>query len=825
MSDVYEKLGAFYLGREVDAADGKPTDALVLYDSRDLTTHAVCVGMTGSGKTGLCVSLLEEAAIDGIPAIIIDPKGDLANLALTFPALDAASFRAWVNEDSARQAGVTPGAFAEREAEKWKQGLLEWDQTGERIAKLRAAADVVIYTPGSDAARPVSVVASLAAPRGEAASAELATERASGVAASLLTLLGVDADPVKSREHILLTTILQAAWADGRDMDLAGLVQAVQSPSFSRVGVMELDSFYPAKERFQLAMLLNNLLAAPRFQSWMTGDPIDIDRMLYGENAKPRLAIFSIAHLDDAERMFFVSLLLNEVVGWMRTRSGTSSLRAIVYMDEIFGYLPPVENPPSKRPMLTLLKQARAFGVGVVVATQNPVDLDYKALANTGTWFIGRLQTERDKARLADGLASASGAGLDPATLSDTIGALSPRTFLLHSVHEAKPVLFRSRWALSYLAGPLTREQLRKLTGARTSTPTATGAAAPDASASGLSAGVTPMPDTPSAAMPAATAAALAPDTPSAARPAPAAAPGNARPVLPPDLRQLFEPAAAGSTTAYTPFVLGKARVHLTLPGGGTHTQQALLLAPLSADAAGPDWSTASALDAAPATETEPASGARYAALPRAAGQTGAAAKWQKSLTDALYRSRTLTLYECKRLRTVSKPGESEREFRIRVAEAGRTGRDEQIEKLRDAYAVKLERLDERVRRAQAALSREKDQANSQKMQAAVSVGATLLTAFLGRKKLSQSTLGRATTAARGADRAAKEQRDVGRAEDSLETLQAARVALEQELQDDLARLEARLDPTAEALTTLTVKPKKADIEITDVVLLWRPVA
>ncbi|HET6348416.1 MAG TPA: DUF87 domain-containing protein, partial [Candidatus Krumholzibacteria bacterium] len=472
MDASFEKLGVFYLGREYDPARHTTTDTPILYDARDLTTHAVCVGMTGSGKTGLCIALLEEAAIDGIHSIVIDPKGDLANLLLTFPNLDAASFRPWINEDAARQAGVTPDEFAASEAQRWKKGLAEWGEDGARIQRLRDAADVVMYTPGSDAARPVSAVSSLQAPSGATQAdgvADLIAERASGVASSLLSLLGIDADPVKSREHILITTILQVEWTAGRSLDLGGLIRLIQTPPVERVGVMELESFFPQKDRFALALSINNLLAAPRFQTWLSGDPIDIDRMLYGETGKPHVAIFSIAHLDDAERMFFVSLLLNEVVAWMRTRSGTQSLRAIVYMDEIFGFLPPVENPPSKGPFLTLLKQARAFGVGVVVATQNPVDLDYKALSNAGTWLVGRLQTERDKSRLADGLAGAAGGTLDASELAKTIGSLEPREFLLHNVHDEHPVLFRTRWALSYLAGPMTREQIRELTRASAS--------------------------------------------------------------------------------------------------------------------------------------------------------------------------------------------------------------------------------------------------------------------------------------------------------------------------------------------------------------------
>jgi hypothetical protein len=780
---AFEKLGAFYLGREYDVARRAASDRLVLYDSKDLTTHAVCIGMTGSGKTGLCIGLLEEAAIDGIPAIVIDPKGDLVDLALAFPNLDAASFRPWVNEDSARQQGIDADAWAAREAEKWTQGLADWGQDAARIQRLRDAADVVVYTPGSDAATPVSVLSSLECPKGEV-SADLLAERASGVASSLLSLLGVDADPVRSREHILLTTILQHAWSQKRSLDLATLVQSVQSPPVARVGVMELESFFPAKERFALAMLVNNLLAAPRFRAFLSGEPIDIDRMLYGETGKPRIAVFSIAHLDDAERMFFVSLLLNEVVGWTRTRAGSSSLRAIVYMDEVFGYLPPVGEPPSKKPLLTLLKQARAFGVGVVLATQNPVDLDYKALSNAGTWFIGRLQTERDKKRLMDGLESAA-SGTGGADVEKTIGALEPRVFLLHNTHETKPVVFQTRWVLSYLAGPLTREQIRRL---------------PKAAIGGVAAHAT-----------------VAPPAPVATTAPRAAAASGSAPVLPPDLRQRFE---TGATLA--PFALGIARVHVAIPGGGVHTRSFIRVAPLAAESPGPDWSTASELAAEPAASESPPAGATFASLPRAAGQAGATKKWSDALADALYRSATIQLFECKRLRLVSKPDESERDFRIRIADASRADRDAKVDALRAQYASKLATLEDRIRRAEQAVAREKDQASSQRMTAAVSAGTTLLSAFLGRK-VTRTAMGDAARSVRGFDRASKQGRDVDRAEDSLEALQARRAQLESELAADVAALETKLDAFAEPLATITVRPRKSDVEVASVVVLWRP--
>ncbi|MGH7264827.1 MAG: ATP-binding protein, partial [Candidatus Rokuibacteriota bacterium] len=471
----FEKLGVFYLGRPYDPEARKSKDGLLLYDSKDLVTHAVCIGMTGSGKTGLCLALIEEALLDGIPAILIDPKGDLPNLCLTFPELRGADFAPWVNEEDARKKGLAPEAFAEQQAALWKKGLAEWGQSGERIARLREAADVSVYTPGSSAGLPVSILGSFAAPA-EAVrqDADLLRERVATTATGLLALLGVDADPLRSREHILLATILDAAWTAGRDLDLAALIREIQTPPVARVGAFDVETFFPARDRFALASTLNNLLAAPGFEAWLRGEALDIGAFLHTARGKPRASIFSIAHLSDAERMFFVSLLLNEIVGWTRAQSGTTSLRAIVYMDEIFGYFPPVANPPSKQPLLTLLKQARAFGVGIVLATQNPVDLDYKGLANAGTWFIGRLQTERDKARVLEGLegiGTGSGARFDRSRLSELLAGLGNRVFLLNNVHEDAPEVFETRWVMSYLRGPLTRDQIKTLMASRRTPP------------------------------------------------------------------------------------------------------------------------------------------------------------------------------------------------------------------------------------------------------------------------------------------------------------------------------------------------------------------
>ncbi|MFP5378689.1 MAG: ATP-binding protein, partial [Vicinamibacteria bacterium] len=563
----FEKLGLFYLGRRYDPAARQRLAEPVLYDASDLVTHAVCIGMTGSGKTGLGVSLIEEAAIDGIPVLAIDPKGDLGNLMLTFPDLAPASFAPWVHPDDARAAGLSTDAFAAREAERWTKGLAEWGQDGARIGRLRAAADVTIYTPGSRAGVPLSILDSFRVPpaaiRDEP---ELLAERVQTSVTSLLTLAGVSAAPAQSREHILLSALLHDAWQAGRDLDLAQLIAAVQTPPMTKVGVLDLESFYPAADRFTLALQLNHLLAAPGFATWMEGAPLDIDRLLYTAEGRPRVAVISIAHLDEAQRMFFVSLLLGQVISWMRAQRGTSSLRALVYMDELFGYLPPTANPPSKTPLLTLLKQARAYGVGLVLATQNPVDLDYKALSNAGTWFLGRLQTERDKARVLDGLegvASSAGSGFDRGSLDRLLSGLDKRVFLLHNVHAKAPEIFQTRWALSYLRGPLSRDEIRRLTDAAPATP---------------------------AAAPAAVAPAASPSAASPAGPTSDAAAGRP-PVLPPAIPQFFAP---GGASARVPYVLGAARVRFAdRKHGVDETTDVCVIASIDEGPVAVDWARA----------------------------------------------------------------------------------------------------------------------------------------------------------------------------------------------------------------------------------------
>ncbi len=782
----FEKLGVFYLGKTYDAATKKVNDEPVLYDSKDLVTHALCVGMTGSGKTGLGIAVIEEAAIDGVPVIVIDPKGDLTNLLLTFPALRAEDFAPWVNEDEARRAGKSTSDFAAEQAERWKKGLADWGEDGARIQKLRDTADFVLYTPGSTAGMPVSVLTSFERP--SIVEPELLRERVQTAVSSLLALAGVESEALKGREHILLSTILLSAWQSGESPDLASLIQRVQQPPMTKIGVMDVDSFFPAKDRFAFAMSINALLASPGFEVWSQGEPLDVGAFLRSQAGKPRVSIFSIAHLDDSQRMFFVSLLLNAVAGWMRGQTGTSSLRAMVYMDEIFGYFPPTANPPSKTPLLTLLKQGRAAGVGVVLATQNPVDLDYKGLANIGTWWLGRLQTDRDKARVLDGLEGASdSSGFDRAEVDHLLSGLTSRVFLMRNVHEDGLTLFHSRWALSYLRGPLGRDEIKKLTAGPK-------AAAPATAASGPG------------------------------RPAPAVSPANSRPVVPPDIKEYFSPdAAAAVSTPLRPVLYGAVNARYVEPKLKLDVTRLVSLASEIAD--GPvavDWEKAERVEWAPEQlETDVPDGASFGALASAALKAKNYDAWTKQLAASITSSEALELFRSPSTGEVSRPDESERDFRARISQASREGRDRALETLRKKYAPRLAMLDERRRRAQQTVERESQQATGQKLQTAISLGATLFGALMGRKAINVGTIGRATTAARGMGRTMKESEDVNRAQETVGAIDEQRKQLEADMKAEMDRLEVASDVATETLEKISVKPKKTNVAVKLVALVW----
>jgi hypothetical protein len=732
---------------------------------------------------------MEEAAIDGIPVLAIDPKGDLGNLLLTFPDLAPADFSPWIDPGEAQRRNTTVDALAVETAQRWKAGLGEWGQDGTRIARLKAAADVTVYTPGSRIGTPLAILGSLGP--GSPDHAEDAQSDIATTASSLLGLAGIDDVQPHSREQALVAAILTNRQPN-EPADLRWLVQQIQRPSFASIGVLDLETFFPARERQELALRFNSVLAAPGFDAWSAGEPLDAGSLLFTPAGKPRIAIISVAHLDDAQRMMVVAMVLNAALRWTRRQSGTSSLRALIYMDEVFGYLPPVANPSSKLPLLTLLKQARAFGVGLVLATQNPVDLDYKALSNTGTWFLGKLQTERDKARMLDGLEGVA-SGLDRQAIDRAISSLRGRVFLMHNVHEQAPVAFETRWALSYLRGPMGRDELRRF--ARVQEPGATTPAAGPAPVS------------------------------APAAPSPAASTG--RPVVPAGIEEYVLPNEAGTLVAYAPVLYGSARVQYTDAKRGidlTATVQAIV--PFVNGPIPIDWDRAEETSHAPEALTAPAAAppAPHQPLPAAALDKKRYADWSKDFSLWIARERSLTLFAMPAMKLVSRPGESERDFHARVQLAGRERRDAAVAKLRERYAPKLARLQEKARKAEEAVGKEQQQASQQKLQTAVSIGATMLGALMGRRAVSLSTLGRATTAARGIGRSAKETQDVAKSQERLQEAQAELAALEAELQTEIAALEGTT-PGAVAVETIEIKPKRGGVDVRLVALAWKPIA
>jgi len=805
MNPKIEKLGAFYLGRPWNAQLGKTESIPVMLDSRHLVTHAVCLGMTGSGKTGLGINILEEAAIDGIPAIVIDPKGDMTNLALTFPQLRPEDFEPWIDPESARQKEVSTAALAASTAETWRKGLQDWEQDGQRVALFKNSCSVHIFTPGNSAHAPLSILKSLDPPPPHVISeSDLYSDSISGTVTSLLTLLEIDADPLRSREHILLTSILDTIWKKGESTDLPGLIKLVQNPPITQVGVFALDTFFPLSERMKLAMALNNLLASPDFSSWLQGPPMQIDQMLYSPEGLPRITIVSLAHLDDRERMFVVSLLLNRIITWMRSQNGTSSLRALLYMDELFGFLPPVAQPPSKRPLLTLLKQARAFGLGLVLCTQNPVDIDYKALSNIGIWMIGRLQTEQDRNRLLDGLKENPSLG-GKQGLGELIASLQKRVFLMHNVHEEGPYLFQTRWCLSYLAGPLTRDQLRKLSGSNE-----------DLLLSQKSQSQPPSTDTPSV-------------SPVSASTGPNQSVLSQPPLLPPGIQPVYlgiSPAlATNPQITYHPAIVAYGSIFFSDSKYKLNTEQKFMhLLQASERSLLLNWDDAIEINC-PESELRPYPqfDAGYSQPPGWMTQAKEYQTMQNGLRDWLFRKRKLSLFRSPSSQIVSLPGEEERDFRVRLSQQGRENRDTTIDKLRSRYSPKIQRLQNQINSAEIKLSREKEQVSASRMDTAVSVGSTLLSAFLGRKLISQSSISRASTSIRRAQRIGKESQDVGWAEQQLQKHREELAALEEQLNQEIETLQNSSNPLDEPLESIEIFPKKLNISVRLLTLCWLP--
>ncbi|MCB0105814.1 MAG: hypothetical protein KDE53_07890 [Caldilineaceae bacterium] len=838
-----EKLGSFYLGAEYDLRGSQRSDLAVNYDARDLTTHAVCVGMTGSGKTGLCLGLLEEAALDNVPAILVDPKGDLTNLLLQFPDLRPEDFRPWVNVDDARRKGQSVDEYAAATAALWRNGLADWGIDGERIRALQNTIDYTIFTPGSDAGVPINILGSLAAPGLDfAREGELIRERISGTVSALLGLVGVKADPVRSREAILLSNIFEHFWQANRDLDLAQLILAIQNPPVRQLGVFDVDTFFPQSDRFELAMAFNNLIAAPTFQSWLQGEPLDIDRLYFTADGKPRHSIFYIAHLSDSERMFFMTLLLEGIMTWVRRQSGTTSLRALLYIDEIFGYFPPTAEPPSKRPLLTLLKQARAFGLGVVLVTQNPVDIDYKGLTNAGTWFIGKLQAERDKARVLEGLkgAIAESGGDANVDYDDVITQLGSRVFLMHNVHAGRPVVFHTRWAMSYLRGPLTRPQVRDLMVARQGTPPSAPAAAPRS--------MTPQ-DLPASDrfVPAAP-----PAVGSAAAPAPApvgpAVPHGfsiAPPALDPDVTQAYLPIVLNDQAAlryliqetrrtiepesiqltYEPALIADYSLRFFDRKRSIDQQiDQLLLVPAAEGLGGVDWQSGERLSLAmrelrTAPERLPSEqGPYFAAAPESANSARELKGLAKELSDWLYYNSKLTIKVHNELDLFQMPGERERDFKIRLQQAAREQRDAEVDKLEEKLDRQIDRLQDKLRKEERDLAAEEAEHSARKQQEVIGIGESVLGWVLGRRSTRSLS-----TAANRRRMTAKAGQDVEETRQEIDDLKKEIAELELDLKEQVEDITVKWASLLDNLDTEEITPRRTDVDVRELLLAWLP--
>jgi hypothetical protein len=817
--DNLERLASFYLGQVHDLKTGETLEETVHYDARDLTTHAVCLGMTGSGKTGLGVIVLEEAALDGVPSLVIDPKGDMTNLLLTFPELRPSDFAPWVNPDDARRKDMSLDDYAERMANLWRKGLAGTGQGPDRIARLKEAADFAVYTPGSSAGRKVSILHTLRAPEPTSweSDPELLRDKIDSVVSALLALVDIEADPVRSREHILLANIFENAWRAGEDLDLSQLIVRVQKPPFTQLGVFPVDTFFPEKDRMELAMLLNGLMAAPSFADWIQGDPLDIDGLLYSPSGKPKVSILYIAHLSEAERQFFVTLLLEEVVSWMRSQSGTTSLRALVYMDEMFGYLPPHPgNPPTKKPLLTLLKMARAFGLGLVLATQNPVDLDYKALSNAGTWFIGRMQADRDKQRLLDGLegVKASTGGLSRADFDRMISSVRSRVFLLHNVHESEPVVFHTRWAMSYLRGPLTRAQIRELDSGEAAQVAPTGPTSRTVTAAAP-------PSTPEPRDPEVPYSKVPPQLPSAVKQA------FLRAGVP--LRAALQQLASEQRWAvrsiaeqegykvYDPGLVGLAELRFPHTASRqTHSEEVAYLMTMESDAI--DWSQAQVELDARELERVPDPDAFFAPLPMDLGAARSLSSLQKQFEDHLYYNSTVSLWHNPHLKLYSEMGESEEAFLKRCDKVADEAFEAEEDKLKDKYEAKVKRLEDRLEREEREMEEDKIEYDARKQEELLSGAESIFGLFTGRRqsrRLSQASRKRRMTR--------KAKADIRESEEVIEKLEDEIKELEEEAKEEIEELEEKWDRLAEEIEEIEVRPRRADVRVSLFAVSWLP--
>ena len=805
--------GQYFLGKVWDPKSGEMLDEALRYDSDDLTTHAVVVGMTGSGKTGLCIGLLEEAALNGVPALIVDPKGDLTNLLLHFPNLLPADFQPWINAAQARKEGKAEEQAAAETAAMWRDGLADWGLGPEQLQALADSVQFAIYTPGASSGLPLSVMASLGAPDLPwEGNEEVLGEQISGTVTALLSLAGLkDIDPVQSREHILLSNILAGAWSQGKGLDLGELIMQIQTPPFAKLGVLDVNSFFPEKDRAGLAMRLNNMLASPSFQAWLEGDPLDVEALLHTPDGRPRHTIFYIAHLSEEERMFFVTLLYANIETWMRSQSGSPSLRALVYFDEIFGYLPPLGNPPSKTVMLRMLKQARAFGVGMLLATQNPVDVDYKGLSNAGTWFIGKLGTEQDKARLLDGLSSATGS-VDVRELDRLISGIGKRVFLMRNVHEKKPILFQTRWAMNYLAGPLTRAQIPALNALKG---VARGSASPAAAAQPAQSAPPVRPVAPGT--PEATGTLTRPPVPS----------GAGEYLLPANLsldeaaeRFNFRlpPGAAESGVLYRPALLAQAEVRLTNLKFNLNTDMTwTAMIPEPEPSAIVRWEDNHnppvddrALDRSPIRD------ARFAPLSGPLADARQLRALEADFTDYIVRNGAVNIRANDKLKVYAGPDVSDADYEKMCADAADDLMQAELDKVKARFESKLRGLEDKLKREERELAEDEADLKSRRGEEYAKHAETLLGFLGGRRKSLSSSLSKRRMAE-------KAEADVAESQQAIADMEQQIGDLKGEMEAELDEVEAKWDALMSETREVPVLPKKSDVRVGLFGVAWLP--
>jgi hypothetical protein len=815
----------FYLGKTFDPAQGKPLDQPVLFDPANLTTHAVVTGMTGSGKTGLCIAMLEEAALHGIPAIIVDPKGDLTNLLLHFPDLRPQDFAPWIDPDQVGRSGKPIATLAEETAALWMNGLADWGLGHEALLALQQAGRYTIYTPGSSAGKPVNILSSFQSPNIPwEENRELLREKIAGTITAVLGLIGyTNIDPLRSREHILLANIMEAAWSQGKPLDLTELILQTQTPPFQRLGAFPVDNFFPPKDRLELAVSLNNFLAAPSFQTWQEGQSLDVQALLFGADGSARQSIFYMAHLDDNERMFFTTLLFAAVEAWMRTQRGTSGLRALLYFDEISGYLPPVNNPPSKPILMRMLKQGRAFGLGLLLATQNPVDLDYKALSNAGTWFIGRLQTDQDKQRLLDGLES-TGNSMDVAEYNRLISGLQKRVFLLHSVSKPVPQLIQSRWTLNYLAGPLTRAQIPELnklgSGQETvdstlgGTPTVQQALVREVPPAAASRPASPPPDS-------------APSSSSAS--------SSTRPPLPGGIAEYFVPVDLGISQAaeamnismaaelqpegilYRPQLLAQAQVRYLAARYNFEYQQSVAALVIDLTGSLVTWENFSWKAYRPADlQNQPLPAARYASLPAWLSDARRTNALQKDFLDWVYRTGTMRLRANLTLKVFAGPQTSTAKFREMCSQAAQTAFEAEAAKITATYDQKKTVLRQKITHLEGQEKQQKDEVDHRKAEELGAGGEFLLGLFTRRKRSLSTSLTKRRLADQAKDGLDQVRQDLATLRDQVQALELVQQNVTQETHTRWAKA---VDDASEA----PLVPQKKDIFLELFGVAWMP--